>query len=144
MTKNLPTITVVVCTRNRADRIAVALDSLGRLETDGAFRFDVLVVDNGSTDDTAAIVERIASGFPVTLRRIFEEQPGVGRARNRGVAESRGEWIAFFDDDQAADPRWLAELVALAERKQARCVGGRSREAAGPAERIQQCQCGGT
>lgn len=127
MSGRTPTISVVVCTRNRADRIAVALQSLGRLKADDRFTYEVLVVDNGSTDDTAAVVDRIASNFPVTLRRVFEERPGVGRARNRGVAAAAGEWIAFFDDDQAADPRWLAELLALAERRRLRCVGGQVR-----------------
>jgi len=127
MNGRAPTISVVVCTRNRADRIAVALDSLARLETEGRFTYEVLVVDNGSTDDTAAVVDRIATAFPVTLRRVYEDRTGVGRARNRGVAEASGEWIAFFDDDQAADRRWLAELLGLAERKQLRCVGGQVR-----------------
>jgi glycosyltransferase involved in cell wall biosynthesis len=127
MSGRTPTITVVVCTRNRADRLDVALGSLAHLETDGRFSYEVLVVDNGSTDDTPAAVKRIAANFPVALRRVFEERPAVGRARNRGVAEAFGEWIAFFDDDQAADPRWLAELLALAERKGVRCVGGQVR-----------------
>lgn len=127
MNGRTPTVTVVVCTRNRAERLGVALDSLARLETHGRFSYEVLVVDNGSTDGTPAVVDQIASGFPVTLRRVFEERPAVGRARNRGVAEAFGEWIAFFDDDQAADPRWLAELLALAGRKAVRCVGGQVR-----------------
>lgn len=127
MNGNAPTITVVVCTRNRADRLGVALGSLAHLQTDARFSYEVLVVDNGSTDNTPAVVERIASTFPVTLRRVLEERPGVASARNRGVAEAFGEWIAFFDDDQAADPRWLAELLALAGRKGVRCVGGQVR-----------------
>lgn len=122
-----PTITVVVCTRNRADRINIALASLGPFETGGRFSYEVLVVDNGSTDSTAQVVDGLAATFPVPLRRVFEEWPGVGRARNRGVSEASGEWIAFFDDDQAADPRWLAELLGIAERKHARCVGGQVR-----------------
>ena len=127
MNGSVPSITVVVCTRNRADRLGVALGSLGGLETDGRFTYEVLVVDNGSTDATPAVVERIASTLPVTLRCIREEHPGVSRARNRGVAEATGDWIAFFDDDQAADPRWLSELLALAERRSLRCVGGQVR-----------------
>lgn len=127
MSRRFPTITVVVCTRNRADRLDVALGSLAHLETDGRFSYEVLIVDNGSTDETPAVVDHIAAGFPVPLRRVLEERPGVARARNRGVAEAHGEWIAFFDDDQAADPRWLAELLSLAERKQSRCVGGQVR-----------------
>ncbi len=127
MNGNVPTVTVVVCTRDRADRLDVALGSLAHLETAGYLRYEVLVVDNGSTDATPAVVDRIAATFPVPLRRVFEDRPGVGRARNRGVAEAAGEWIAFFDDDQAADRLWLTELFALAERKRLRCVGGQVR-----------------
>ena len=121
-----PTVTVVVCTRNRADQLPIAIGSLARLSAEH-FNYEVLVINNGSTDDTDGVIERLAAGFPVPLRCVREERPGVGVARNRGIAEAAGEWIAFFDDDQIADPNWLTELLALAIRKDCRCVGGRVR-----------------
>ncbi|MFQ5730469.1 MAG: glycosyltransferase family 2 protein [Planctomycetaceae bacterium] len=118
-----PDITVVVCTYNRAEMLRDALESLSRLQLSAGRRVEVLVVDNASTDDTAVVVRAFESGA-VPVRYIREPQPGVVHARNRGVAESRGEWIAFFDDDQLADPNWLAELHAAALRQNVRCVGG--------------------
>jgi glycosyltransferase involved in cell wall biosynthesis len=119
-----PLITVVVCTRNRCDRLRTALDSLTRLVTDDRFRYEVLVVDNGSTDATQAVVAQCAASTPVPVRCAFEPQPGIVPARNRGVMESRGRWIAFFDDDQLADPWWLVELLDAATEHDCRCVGG--------------------
>jgi hypothetical protein len=58
---------------------------------------------------------------------VYEGQPGVVFARNRGVRETASPWIAFFDDDQVADPDWLKELLATARDKGAKCVGGANR-----------------
>jgi GT2 family glycosyltransferase len=120
----LPLATVVVCTYNRAALLPDALESLERLSTNGRFEYEVLVVDNASTDDTPRIVREFATRRPDLFRGVRESRPGVSAARNRGVAEARGEWIAFFDDDQLADTQWLSELIALAERRRTDCVGG--------------------
>jgi GT2 family glycosyltransferase len=116
--------TVVVCTKDRAEMLREALLSLIALATDHSFVFEILVVDNGSTDPTPRVVDEVAVLSSVPVRQVVEPRPGVVPARNRGVAEARGEWIAFFDDDQLADPRWLTELLAAAREKEARCVGG--------------------
>jgi glycosyltransferase involved in cell wall biosynthesis len=68
-------------------------------------QYEVIVVNNGSTDRTVAI----AAGFPV--RVVDEPAPGVARARNRGLAEARGELAAFIDADCVAEPTWLEALV---------------------------------
>src|SRR5262249_41598358 len=91
------------------------------------FRYEVVVVDNASTDETAAVIAAAARHFPVPLRGVREPRPGVACARNRGIHEARGAWVAFFDDDQVADPAWLRELLAMAEAKQIRGVGGANR-----------------
>jgi glycosyltransferase involved in cell wall biosynthesis len=117
-------ISVVVCTFNRATLLRQAVESVAAQETGGRFHYEVVVVDNGSTDNTAEVVAGLAGAARVPVRLVREPTPGVAAARNRGVAESRGAWIAFFDDDQVADPRWLAELLALAQETGAQCVGG--------------------
>ena len=96
------------------------LASLLALETDGQFTYEVLVVNNASTDETATVIEQAVREARVPLRDVFEERPGVSFARNRGIQEARTPWIAFFDDDQVADARWLTELWALAEEQQVR------------------------
>ncbi|MCA9245776.1 MAG: glycosyltransferase family 2 protein [Planctomycetales bacterium] len=119
-----PDISIVVCTFNRADMLRDALMSLTRLESKGAFSFEILVVDNASTDHTPQVAAEVAAGSSIAVRYVREERQGVACARNRGLAEATGQWIAFFDDDQLAEPDWLAELFAIAQQQNSRCVGG--------------------
>jgi glycosyltransferase involved in cell wall biosynthesis len=119
-------VSVVVCTYNRAAFLRDTLASLRKLETAG-IRHELLVVDNASTDETPAVIAEAMRQTPQLVRGVHEPQPGVASARNRGICEARGKWIAFFDDDQVADPQWLAELLAMAQQKSCRCVGGANR-----------------
>jgi glycosyltransferase involved in cell wall biosynthesis len=116
-------ISVVVCTYNRAEMLRDTLASLAAQETEGRFRYEVLVVDNASTDHTPQVLEA-AAGNGTWLRHVREPRQGQVHARNRGIIEARGDWIANFDDDQIADPRWLLELLSLAQRRNVRSVGG--------------------
>lgn len=117
-------ITVVVGTFNRAEMLRQTLASLTALETAGRFTYEIVVVDNASTDHTAAVIAETDPGAAAAVRGFYEDQAGVAFARNRGIREAAGRWIGFQDDDQVADPRWLVELVALAQRRNLRCVGG--------------------
>lgn len=119
-----PDITVVLCTYNRAAMLREALQSLAELQLPDSLAAEVLVVDNASTDETPQVVREVASRSAIPVRSVREPRQGVVHARIRGVSAARGEWIAFFDDDQLADPHWLAELHRLAVRKGALCVGG--------------------
>ena len=120
-----PDISIVVCTYNRANMLADALASLCRLQTEDRFRCELIVIDNASTDDTADVVAQLENVCPFPLRYVNEPKQGIVPARNRGVQEATGNWIAFFDDDQLAEPRWLLELWNLAHEQQAQCLGGR-------------------
>jgi glycosyltransferase involved in cell wall biosynthesis len=122
--KNFEDVSVVVCTYNRAEYLRATLQSLARLVTEGLFAYEIVVVDNASSDHTQQVIEECAAELHVPIRSVFEPRPGVSCARNRGVAEARFDWIAFFDDDQLADATWLLELVRAAARHDARCVGG--------------------
>lgn len=119
-----PDITVVVCTHNRAESLRQALASLYALETGGRFTYEVLVIDNASPDHTAAVIATAAAESQAPLRGVHEPKKGIVAARNRGVLEATGKWIAFFDDDQLADVRWLLELFSAAQEQQVRSVGG--------------------
>jgi len=120
-----PDISVVVVTYNRAAMLHRTLETLARQATNGNFSFEILVIDDGSTDDTAAVVAKFAEkARPRPVRYFYKNNGGEGEARNRGVAEARGSWIAFCDDDQLADPGWLAELYKVAQEKRVYCVGG--------------------
>ena len=105
---------VIVPTRNRAERLDACLAALAR-QTVFADDFEILVVDNGSTDGTAARIARWAALRP-GLRRVEAPEPGVSRARNAGIAAAEGELLAFVDDDAVAEPRWLATLLRAYDR----------------------------
>jgi glycosyltransferase involved in cell wall biosynthesis len=119
-----PDISVVVCTHNRAAVLERALRSLCDLATDGRFTYEIVVVNNASIDNTDEVVGKVAVSTRLCIRRAFEAEKGIVPARNRGIREARGRWIAFFDDDQQADPRWLAELYRLSQETNCRVVGG--------------------
>jgi glycosyltransferase involved in cell wall biosynthesis len=103
-----PRISVVLCTHNRAAYLRPALASLVG-QTFPRDAFEVLVVDNRSTDDTpAAVDEAVGAGLPA--RRIFEPTLGLCHARNTGWRAARAPLVAYFDDDAVADPEWLAVL----------------------------------
>jgi glycosyltransferase involved in cell wall biosynthesis len=120
---NKPDISIVVCTHNRAVMLRDALESLLQIETAGTLSYEIVVVDNASTDATAQVVESLQQAGPV-VRYVYEAKKGIATARNRGLREAAGEWIASFDDDQLADPRWLLELFAYAQQYNLRAVGG--------------------
>jgi len=119
-----PDISIVVCTRNRAALLYGALASLYDLATEDEFTYEIVVVDNGSTDETSQVIAAAIPEAKHPLRGVRENEPGVVAARNRGIRESQGRWIAFFDDDQLADWHWLAELLRGASDKGCRVVGG--------------------
>ncbi|MBN1851698.1 MAG: glycosyltransferase family 2 protein [Pirellulales bacterium] len=117
-------VSIVVCTYNRAKLLRSALESLTKLHVGSQLRYEIVVVDNGSTDDTGRVIEEAARQTTVPVCGIHEPCAGVACARNCGIRVARGAWIAFFDDDQVAEPDWLLELFTMAKRKAARCVGG--------------------
>src|SRR5262245_8681240 len=116
-------ISIVVCTQNRAEMLRGALASLFDLATDD-FAYEIVVVDNGSTDHTQQVIAVAAAQSCYPLRGVYEPEKGIVPARNRGIREADGRWIAFFDDDQLADVRWLAELYRGANEKRCSVVGG--------------------
>jgi glycosyltransferase involved in cell wall biosynthesis len=118
-----PDISIVVCTQNRAAMLRGALASLYDLITDD-FAYETVVIDNGSTDETQQVIAAAAAKSRHPLRGAYEAEKGIVPARNRGIREAQGRWIAFFDDDQLADSRWLAELRRGTTLKKCRIVGG--------------------
>jgi GT2 family glycosyltransferase len=102
-----PTVSVVVCTRDRPDDLERCLASLEQLEQRP---LEVVVVDNCPSDErTREVCDRH------TVRYVLEPFPGQTRARNRGIVEARGELVAFTDDDCVVDPRWLNGLAVELE-----------------------------
>lgn len=102
-------LSVAICTYNRAALLNRALDSVAS-QTLAQDEFEVIIVDNGSTDQTR---DRVAAHqlHDPRIRYVVEPQAGIAHARNRALAEARGEYLAFIDDDAWADPKWLENLV---------------------------------
>ncbi len=103
----------------------LALESLICQETDGAFSYEVLIIDDASTDGTRSAVSKLSQSSRVPIRYVLAEGKGIAYARNRGLQESCSEWVGFFDDDQLAEPTWLKELFACASEMKTGCVGGK-------------------
>lgn len=99
MVPDRSSLSLVVCTRNRAESLTSSLTAVSRLEPSENTDFEFILVDNGSTDDTAAVFKRHQAAMPFPARRIFEPAPGIGNALNCGYRHSRGRIVAFTDDD---------------------------------------------
>jgi glycosyltransferase involved in cell wall biosynthesis len=117
--------TAIVCTYNRAHKLPRCLGALaGQKGTEG-IEWEVLVVDNNSTDDTPGTVWRLAQELPIRIRYTREAQQGLNYARNTGIRESAGTHFAYVDDDIAVSPAWLAALYRCFRGNDADAVGGR-------------------
>jgi glycosyltransferase involved in cell wall biosynthesis len=96
---------IIIATYNRADDLRETLASLAGLSTEEAW--ELIVVDNNSTDATPLVVAAAAARFPVRLRYIFEREQGRCAALNAGIRAARGEIIVTTDDDVRVEPDWL-------------------------------------
>ena len=119
-----PAISVVVSTHNRQDDLGAALESL--LHQVGDVPYEVLIVDNNSTDDTRAVVERAIESSPVPLKYLFEPRQGVSYGRNTGILHARAPIVAITDDDCRPAPDWIAAIAQTFEKyPDIDCIGGR-------------------
>ena len=119
------TISVIIPTYNRSDLLATCLRSLEN-QTLGNDRFEVLVINDGSSDDTIKILEAFSRSTSLHFRYLSQENRGPGAARNRGATHATAEWVAFTDDDCIAEPEWLEELVNVIPADE-QCAGGGGR-----------------
>jgi glycosyltransferase involved in cell wall biosynthesis len=107
-------ISIIIPTRNRASILARTLESIQRCVQPNSARVETLVVDNGSTDDTANVSIDFASEtnrFPI--RRILEETPGLHAGRHRGLAEANGDILLFADDDIEPTETWITAVADM-------------------------------
>jgi glycosyltransferase involved in cell wall biosynthesis len=117
--------TLALCTHNHADRLVKTLSSLKNLKRPQA-ACEFLVIDNGSTDATADILKRAdwhPSEFPVRI--VHENKLGLSNARNRAIAEARGEYLIFLDDDETPHADWLLEYERAIRAWAPDALGGR-------------------
>jgi glucosyl-dolichyl phosphate glucuronosyltransferase len=118
-------ITVILCTFNRSQSLARALESVAKSKVPDPVAWEVLVVDNNSRDQTRAVVEEFCRQHPGRFRYLFEPRQGLSQARNRGIREAQGDILAFMDDDVTVEPTWLQNLTANLQDSEWSGAGGR-------------------
>jgi glycosyltransferase involved in cell wall biosynthesis len=107
LAENPPFFSVLVCTRDRADMLPIALNSLLALDYPN---YEIVVIDNAPSDSATADLIRDQFQHP-RIRYAREDRPGLSYARNAALHEARGEYIAFTDDDALVDRHWLTEIA---------------------------------
>lgn len=117
--------TVILCTHNRCESLTTALESIAASTLPSSVEWEVVVVDNNSSDRTRDVVEDFCARYPGCFRYLFESQQGLSYARNAGIREARGKILAFTDDDLTVEPTWLLNLTAGLHDTAWAGVGGR-------------------
>lgn len=110
MVSTVDSFSIVVPTLNRANLLKECLESLV-VQTFPRRRFEILVVDNGSQDNTRQVAHTASRSAGATVRYVSEETRGINRARNAGLNVAEGDVICFVDDDELVPQSWL-QLVA--------------------------------
>jgi len=105
-----PNVSVIICTRNRADSLVPTLESIARCKVPPDMTVEVLVVDNGSTDHTAQVAAEAARTNP-SIRYVNEPRSGKSYAYNQGLAASVGRALLFTDDDVRVPPDWIESMA---------------------------------
>ena len=114
--QRLPRVSVVVCSYNGAATLAECLEALGKLDYPD---YEVILIDDGSTDETRAIAAR----FPHILY-LYQENQGLSAARNAGARRATGDIVAYTDSDCVPDRHWLLYLAEAMEDQQVEAIGG--------------------
>jgi glycosyltransferase involved in cell wall biosynthesis len=118
-------ITVIICTYNRCVSLSKSLESLVASTLPPSVDWEVLIVDNNSTDQTKTVIERFCSCHPNLVRYVFEPQPGKSHALNTGILAASGTVLAFMDDDVTVESTWLQNLTMPLHDEQWAGSGGR-------------------
>jgi len=118
-------VSVVLATYNRGASLHTTLETFAGLVRPAHLSWELLVVDNNSHDDTREVIREFARTAKFPLHYVLEKRQGKSFALNAGIAEAKGEIIAFTDDDVLLHPDWLANLTRTFERFDCAAVGGR-------------------
>lgn len=118
-------VSVVISTWNRCAILPGAIESLLAQQSDPA-SYEIIIVDNNSTDSTRQVVESLIAQHPQRLRYVFEPRQGLSFGRNAGLMAARGAFVAYTDDDVRVAPDWVWQIrEAFARFPRADFIGGR-------------------
>lgn len=104
-----PSVSIIICTRNRAEDLRQTLSAIARVDRSPAFASELLIIDNGSADDTEQVI-RASQQAGLASRYLFEPHPGLSHARNRALAEAKGSVLLFADDDIRPSAAWISGM----------------------------------
>lgn len=109
-------LTIAICTYNGETRLPRVLDRLcdSRQQTPESISWELLIIDNCSTDATAEVAQSYCDRLP--LRIVPESQPGLAFARQRAIEAAQGELVGFLDDDNLPDDDWMSQAVAFGQQ----------------------------
>ncbi|MBC8112608.1 MAG: glycosyltransferase family 2 protein [Verrucomicrobia bacterium] len=124
LVNNSPELSIIICTYNRADLLIFSLQALAK-QTLNRDKFEIIVIDNNATDHTQQVLTDFCEQF-FPVKYFLESKQGLSHARNRGVAEAFGKYVAFIDDDAKAVPEWASLILHAFENVQPQplAVGG--------------------
>jgi len=118
-------LSVIVCTRNRADELVNCLQELGE-QTKEIEGVEIIIVDNGSTDHTKEVAARFTTDPNSRCRYVYEPVPGLCTARNRGRVAAGGIVLAYIDDDAVPHPGWVETILDHFRRGLSVCLAGKT------------------
>lgn len=118
-------ISVIICTYNRAQNLPDCINKLAQQKTTHPVDWEILIVDNNSSDNTADCIDEIRRLSPIPVRYAFEEKQGLSHARNKGISSATGEYIIFIDDDILVGEHWLDAFIQTFTEHDCDAVGGR-------------------
>ena len=118
-----PFYSIIVPSYNRQDEIEELLTSFTRLQFP-AERFELIIADDGSTDQTGAVVESFREKLPCALHFYHQQNQGPGAARNMGMRRAAGDFFIFIDSDCTVHPQWLTNIDRALQEQQADAFGG--------------------
>jgi len=118
-------LSIVLCTYNRAHNLPECIEHVSQQKGMDGLDWELLVVDNNSTDRTAEVVRELQEKHKITIRYVFEPEQGLSHARNRGIQSTESRYLLFIDDDILVEPCWLKAIYTTFMVRVSDAVGGR-------------------
>jgi len=116
-------VSIIIATKDRADDLESTLESIADARNPGPLTVELLVVDNGSTDDTTAVARQARVPF-ADQRVVYEPREGLSHARNRALSEARGDLLLWTDDDVRVPDNWIVGMTRPIRNGEADAVAG--------------------
>jgi len=118
-------VSVIICTCNRAAGLRATLESLGKARIPSGWQVEIVIVDNACTDETSKVVQCVT--LPnMTMRCLYEPKRGKSYALNLGLASVQGDYLLFTDDDVRVNADWVEQIVGPLANGEADAVVGRT------------------